>query len=227
MSYMTRANVRKIVQVSEETHSPLVIQAAKDMLGPQLAQGLEPAYKQARIEQAMENARVEEALENARVEEALENARVEEAKLAPRAYDSDRESDLTCYADDELMLVVGDEGEVAKWVVDLAARRQRLLAMIEAVRAFLPPAPLHGVRVDAKYLKRVITWMGEKNTDPDANDMVMAIRAFLPPVPRAAYDTESDSDGTWPVEDCVVGEHGEVVRKMTPAESQARKDAGK
>ena len=185
MSYMTRANVRKIVQVSEETHSPLVIQAAKDMLGPQLAQGLEPAYKQARIEQAMENARVEEALENARVEEALENARVEEAKLAPRAYDSDRESDLTCYADDELMLVVGDEGEVAKWVVDLAARRQRLLAMIEAIRAFLPPAP------------------------------------------RAAYDTESDSDGTWPVEDCVVGEHGEVVRKMTPAESQARKDAGK
>ena len=81
--HMTRATRKAIVQVSEETPSPLLLEAANEMLGPQLAEELEPVFKKAKIEEAIEKAMVEEAMvEEAKVEEAMvEEAKVEEAMV--------------------------------------------------------------------------------------------------------------------------------------------------
>jgi len=202
MAYMTRS----AVQVSEETPSSLLIQEAQNMLGPELAEDLEPAYKKARVE------------------EAIQEARVEEAQHTPCAYDADGASDLTWHTDDELVEVVGKDGN-KKWVVDPAARKKRLEdeeeAMVKTVQAFLPPPPLNGVRVDKDDLEGAIIWLGGKIIDN--------------------YDSESDSDRTWQIKNdgtYVLGNHGEVLTIWTHAESteaamkhaQARrekKDAGK
>ena len=94
-------------------------------------------------------------------------------------------------------------------------------AMVKTVQAFLPPPLPDGVRVDKDDLERVIIWTGGTIIEN--------------------YDSESDSDRTWPIKhDCthVLGKHGEVLTRLTHAESteaamkhaQARKekkDAGK
>ena len=206
MAYMTRSALRTIVQVSEETPSPLLIQEAQNMLGPELAVDLEPAYKKARVE------------------EAIQQARVEETQHTPCAHDADGASDLTWRLYDELVEVVGKDGN-KKWVVDPAARKKRLEdekdAMVKTVQAFLPPPLQNGVRVDKDDLERAIIWLGGTIIDN--------------------YDTESDSDRTWPIKEDgthVLGKHGEVLTILTHAESteaamkhaQARRekmDAGK
>ena len=88
--HMTRATRKAIVQVSEETPSPLLLEAANEMLGPQLAEELEPVFKKAKIEEAIEKAMVEEAMvEEAKVEEAMvhETFKAVQAFLPPAPLD--------------------------------------------------------------------------------------------------------------------------------------------
>ena len=132
--HMTRATRKAIVQVSEETPSPLLLEAANEMLGPQLAEELEPVFKKAKIEEAIEKAMVEEAkVEEAKVHETfkavqaflppapldgvqrfadaedLERVRLwlGGAAIDPRVYDTESES-----VDSDKTWVIGDEGVV-------------------------------------------------------------------------------------------------------------------